>query len=93
MQKDGVWSLGLPFYPPLSCVAAQKTCGMAALTSDYGHGLGSASSLPQNSACEDTAASFRVQVTTAVYCVSVAKKCLGEVQELFVLEQNCWEWE
>ena len=43
MRKDGAWSLGLPFYPPsLSHVAAQKARGTSALTTDYGHGLGSA---------------------------------------------------
>ena len=45
--------------------------------------------------CENMAASLWVQVTTAVYCVFAAKNCLVEVQELFILERNCWElkWE
>ena len=42
MRKDGVWSVGLAFYSALSHVAAQKARGTSALTSDYGHGLGSA---------------------------------------------------
>ena len=54
-------------------MAANKVQGTSALTSDYGHGLGSA--LSQNSACKDMAASFRVQVTTAVYCIFAAKNC------------------
>ena len=43
MLKDGVFSLGLPSYrSSLYHVAAKKACGTSALTSDYGHGLGSA---------------------------------------------------
>ena len=94
MRKDDIRSLGLLSYrSSLYQVAAQKACSMSVLTSDYGHGLGSAYSPSQNSVCEDTAASFRVHVVTAVYCVSAAKNCLGEVQEPFILERNCWELE
>ena len=41
VQKDGVWSLRLPFYRSSLChVAAKKARGTAALTYDYGgHGL------------------------------------------------------
>ena len=43
MLKDGAFSLGLPSYrSSLYHVAAKKACGTSALTSDYGHGLGSA---------------------------------------------------
>ena len=61
-------------------MVAKKVCGTLALTSD----LGSTQSPSQNSAYKDTAASFRVQVATAVYCVSAANNCLGEVQESFI---------
>ena len=43
MQKDGIWSLGLPSYHSfLYHVAAKKALGTLVPTSDYGHGLGSA---------------------------------------------------
>ena len=59
MLKDGVFSLGLPSYrSSLYHVAAKKVCSTSALTSDYGHGLGSAYSPSQYSACEDSAASI-----------------------------------
>ena len=42
MRKDDVWSLGLLSYrSSLYEVVAQEVCGTSALTSDYGHGLGS----------------------------------------------------
>ena len=88
MQTDGTWSLGLPSYHSfLYRVAAKKALSTLVPTSDYGHGLGSAS---QNCVCKDMAAFFQVQVAMAVYCVFAAKNCLGEVQELFILERNCW---
>ena len=43
MLKDGIFSLGLTSYhSSLNHVAAKKARGTSALTSDYGHGLGSA---------------------------------------------------
>ena len=42
MLKDGGFSLGLPSYcSSLYHVAAKKSRGTLAISSDYGHGLGS----------------------------------------------------
>ena len=37
-------------------------------------------------------AANRVQVATAVYCVSAANNCLGEVQESFIWNEIAGNW-
>ena len=85
----GVWLFRLIVL--LYHVAAQKTHGTSALTSDCGHGLGSA--LSQNSTCEDTAASFLSPSCDNCLLHICSKELLGQVQETFILERNYWQLE
>ena len=85
MRKDGFWSLGLGV--SRRCVA----CRCLHLTMDMSWEM-------RNRHHKTVHARIRLllfesksrRLSTAV---SAAKNCLGEVQEMINLKQNCWELE